>query len=114
MTESTEKPLLDSLIESRQLQMLKTIVPYMHESQQKKISMLIKLIEFQKTASLFDESSSGFSQELHTCACISDNERISGMLNAMRKYCTEKEQESIDMILNFYEMSASCDGFFTQ
>ena len=110
MTETVEKPLLDSLIESRQLQILKTVVPYMHENQQKKLSMLIKLIEFQKTASLFDENSSAFSKELHACAYVSDSERISGMLGAIRKYCTEKEQENIDMILSFYEMSASCDG----
>ena len=114
MTETIEKPLLDTLIENRQLQILKTAVPYMPENQQRKLSMLIKLIEFQKTALLFDESSSGFSRELHACACVSDGERISKMLGAIRRFCTEKEQESIDMILNFYEMSASCDGFFSQ
>ena len=38
MEETTTRPLLDTLIESRELQILKTVIPYMQESQQKNMA----------------------------------------------------------------------------
>ncbi len=110
--ETQERPLLDSLIESRELTILKTMVPYMHEDQQKKMAMIIKLIEFQKTAALFESGSADQMQELHACGAQSDTERYSQMLTAIRGYCTPKEQETIDTVLSFFEMSASYGAMF--
>ena len=110
--ETQERPLLDALIESRELTILKTMVPYMHEEQQKKMAMLIKLIELQKTASLFGNNASVPVQELHACSAQSDTERYSQMLAAIRGYCYPKEQELIDTLLGFFEMSASYGAMF--
>lgn len=112
MNETIEKPLLDTLIESRELQIMKTMVPYMCKEQQKKISMIIKLIELQKTVSLFNSDNPEYTQELHACASVSESERITMMLSAIRTYCTEKERETIDTLLSFFEMSNSYESFF--
>lgn len=114
MEDANTRPLLDTLIESRELQILKTMVPYLHESQQKTMAMVIKLMEFQKTAALFDSSQESYSEELHACSGESDMERMTKMLGALRGFCSEKELENIDMILNFMEMTANYDLFFNQ
>lgn len=112
MEETTTRPLLDTLIESRELQILKTVIPYMQESQQKNMAILIKFMELQKTAALFDAPDDDASQELHACAGESDTERLSKMLQAIRGFFSEKEAENIDMILNFLDMSTGYDMMF--
>lgn len=101
------QPVLDALIQSRQLQMLKAIVPYIYEPQQKTISVMIKMIELQKTMQLFEGEPSMQAQELHICSNDSPSERTCHMLNALREFCTPQEQENIDMFLNFFDMFAS-------
>lgn len=106
MNDDSEKTLLDTLIDSRELRILKTAVPYLKTEQQKQFSMIIKLIELQKTAALFHtdrKNSSG----LQACAGESEYERTVKMLGAVRELCTPKEQEMIDMFLNFYEISSA-------
>ena len=84
----------------------------MQESQQKNMAILIKFMELQKTAALFDTPDDDASQELHACAGESDTERLFKMLQAIRGFFTEKEAENIDMILNFLDMSTGYDMMF--
>lgn len=98
---------LDSLIQSRELQMLKAVVPYICEPQQKTFSVLIKMVELQKTIQLFDGEPSMQAEELHICSNESQTERMCHMLNALKDFCTEQEQENIDLLLNFFDMFSS-------
>ena len=110
MEETNNRPLLDSLVDSKELQILKTMIPYMHQSQQKQLAMIIRFIELMKTTELFEQSENAYAQELKACSVESDTERLSKMLSAVKVFCSEQEKERIDMLLNVMEMSASCDG----
>lgn len=101
------QPVLDALIQNRQLQMLKAIVPYIYEPQQRTISVMIKMIELQKTMQLFQGESSSQAEELHICSNDSPSERTCHMLNALREFCTPQEQENIDLFINFFDMFSS-------
>jgi hypothetical protein len=106
------QPVLDSLIQSRQLQMLKAIVPYVDESRQQTLSIMIKMIELQKTMQLFEGEPSLQAAELHGCSGDSPTDRACHMLHALREFCTPNEQENIDMFLNFFETFSSYETLF--
>lgn len=112
MENNSKRPLMDSLVDSKELQMLKTLIPYMHESQQKTCAMAVRFIELIKTTALFDSTNNQFSQELQACSGESQQDRMMKMLNAIKTFCDEKEKEQIDMLLNFCEMSSSHETFF--
>lgn len=103
-----KRPFLDTYVDSKELQILKTIIPYLKESQQKNIAMTVRFIELIKTNELFDSTQSKQCQELQACACDTEQERMSKMFHAVKKLCNEREQEQIDMLLNILEVS---DGF---
>lgn len=103
-----KRPLLDTYVDSKELQILKTIIPYLKESQQRNIAMMVRFIELIKTNELFDAANNNQCQELTACACDTEEERMVKMFQAVKQYCSTKEQEQIDMILNFIEVS---DGF---
>lgn len=112
MENKTKRPLLDSMVDSKELQILKTIVPYLHESQQKNFAMAIRFIEFIKTTELFEKENTQFNQELQACSGESDYDRTTNMFQAVKSLCTKREQEQIDMILNILEMSMMNDTTF--
>lgn len=105
-------PVLDTLIQSRELQMMKTVIPYIEPQQQKMFSMIIKLMELQKTMQLFDSEDQLETAQLRICSAENTSERMFQMLNALRKYCTPKEQENIDLFINFFDMFSSCETLF--
>lgn len=106
-------PVLDTLIQSRELQMMKAVIPYIEPPRQKMFSMVIKLIELQKTLQLFDSESQVENTQLRICSTQPASERMCQMLNALREYCTPKEQENIDLLINFFDMFSSCETLFT-
>ena len=105
---------LDTLIQSRDLQMLKSVVPYMNGSQQRMVSLVIKLVELQKTIQLFNAEPEMQAAELHICENDSPTERTCHMLAALREYCTPAEQENIDTFLNFFDMYSSYESLFAE
>ena len=108
------QPILDTLVQSRELQMLKAVVPYIQEPHQKIFSVIIKMIELQKTLQLFDGEAAMQAQELHICSSDSSTERMCGMLNAIREYCTPQEQENIDSMINAFDMFSTYELLFNQ
>ena len=56
-------PVLDTLIQNRPIQMLKAIVPYLYEPQQRMVSMMVRMIELQRTMQLFDAAPEKQAQE---------------------------------------------------
>ncbi len=105
MDETNKKPLLDSLVDSKELQILKTIIPYLPDLQQKRFAMTIRFIEFIKTTELFEQANRTYTQELHACSGESGQERMTKMLYAIKELCNKQEQEQIDMLLNIFEVS---------
>ena len=99
-------PVLDTLIQNRPIQMLKAIVPYLYEPQQRMVSMMIRMIELQRTMQLFDAAPEMQAQELRICSNESPTERTHQILNVLREYCTPQERDQIDMILNLLDITS--------
>ncbi|MCD7980913.1 MAG: hypothetical protein LUF32_01115 [Clostridiales bacterium] len=104
---NTKQPVIDTLIRSRDLQILKAMVPYFQESQQRTISFLIRLIELQKTMQLFDTGAELMSAEFSSRESDTPAERTKNMLQAMKEFCTPQEQEHIESMIGFFDMYAS-------
>lgn len=104
-------PVLDTLIQNRPTQMLKAIVPYLYEPQQRIVSMMVRMIELQRTMQLFDAAPEMQAQELRICSNESPTERTHQILNVLREYCTPQERDQIDMILNLLDIT-SVTGIF--
>lgn len=100
------QPVLDTLIQNRPIQMLKAIVPYLYEPQQRIVSMMIRMIELQRTMQLFDATPEMQAQELRICSNESPTERTHQILNVLREYCTPQERDQIDMILNILDLTS--------
>lgn len=99
-------PVLDTLIQNRPIQMLKAIVPYLYEPQQRIVSMMVRMIELQRTMQLFDAAPEMQAQELRICSNESPTERTHQILNVLREYCTPQERDQIDMILNLLDITS--------
>ena len=68
------------------VQMLKAIVPYLDFNSGKKLAMLIRMMEFKQTMSVFQE------EQLSICS-VKPNQRpnIEDVLRDIRKYCAPSE-----------------------
>lgn len=99
----------DEKIQSKDLQILKTALPYMNGSRQKEILTLIKSMELKKSIDLVNSDDTSLS------ICSTDNpmENTLNMLSDIRKYCSEREQEHIDMILNIFSMFSTYETMFS-
>ena len=95
-TDSYKVTDLDYLVGDHRLQMLKAALPFLSISQQRTLSIAIKLQELRRTYSLFS------SQETATMGiCSLDSQPKTGspkeMLTAIRPYGNPREQEVIDI-----------------
>ena len=101
-TDSYKVTDLDYLVGNHRLQMLKAALPFLSISQQRALSIAIKLQELRRTYSLFS------SQETATMGiCSLDPQPKTGspkeMLNAIRPYGNPREQEVIDITQNLMD-----------
>ena len=99
----------DEKTQSNDLQILKTALPYMRGSHQKEILTLIKSMELKKSIDLIDSDDTSLS------ICSTDNpmENTLNMLSDIRQFCSEKEQEHIDMIMNLFSMFSTYETMFS-
>ncbi len=98
----------DTMTQSREIQMLKTVIPYMKDSQKKQFAILIKYMELQNTMRIFSNET----QALSICSLPEEENNTVSMLNEMRKFCTTKELESIDMLINMFSMLETYGAIF--
>lgn len=85
---------LDYLSSDHHLQMMKAALPYMRVSEQKAISLFVKMQEFARTLNLFND------EEVMTMGiCSLEGEQATplNMLNAMKPYANPIEQNIIEM-----------------
>jgi hypothetical protein len=97
----------DEAMQTRELQMLKTILPYLEERPKNQVGMLIQYMQFLQWRKLSKSSSS----VLGACEIPAGNERRSAMLGALREYCTPKEKDTIDTILNLFSILDNYEAF---
>ncbi|MDD6057105.1 MAG: hypothetical protein PUB98_02415 [Clostridiales bacterium] len=98
----------DSMTQKRELQMLKTILPYIKGEQKKQFAILIKYMELQNTIQVFSQED----KVLSMCSVEENENSMLSMLNALRQFCTEKEQETLDMLANMFSMLETYETIF--
>lgn len=94
---------LDYLTASPHLQMIKAALPYINIQEQRFFSLMVKIGELNRTVKLFQQKEEG---ELGICSLEEDAPASPvDMLNAMKPFGTEAEQDFIDLIINFLQGS---------
>ena len=94
---------LDYLTAAPHLQMIKAALPYINIQEQRIFSLLVKIGELERTVQLFGKKEEG---ELGICSLEEDAPASPlDMLNAMKPYGTEADQDFIDLIINFLQGS---------
>ena len=94
---------LDYLTASPRLQMIKAALPYIHVPEQRFLSLMVKFSELERTMNLFQEKEDGM---VGICSLEEDTPSSPlDMLNAMKPYGTQQEQEFIDLVINFLQGS---------
>lgn len=95
-----EPTIFDTLTQSKELQMLKTAVPYMRQSQKQQFAVLIKYLELQRAMQVFAPGT----VTLAACELPEEENNTINMLGEMRKYANQREQELIDNFTNLLSM----------
>lgn len=88
----------DDMVQTRNIKILKSIVPFLDFRSQKPAAMLIQYMELKNASTVFSRQDNSMA----ACALPDGSDRRSAILGAIRQYCTPKEQETIDTILNLF------------
>lgn len=97
----------DEVVQTRELQMLKTLVPYVGNVQKKQIVALIQCLEYQHAMSVLGSNDN----QLTACSIPEGSNRTTTLLSELKQYCTPGEQEAIDNILNLLCIMENYDLF---
>ncbi len=100
MSEQSNTTSFDNLIQNNQLRILKAALPYIQLSEQRLLSVYVKILELKNTMELFNKDEG----TLSACSLQKENASILDLLQDIRKYCPPDKQDAIDQILNFANM----------
>lgn len=87
----------DSIITNRQMQIIKSSLPFIPVSDQKFMSVMVKFQELKNTIELFSEPDGNL------CACDATDdpyENLTQMISSIKTYCSDEEKEFVDMAYN--------------
>ena len=98
----------DNLTQTRELQMMKSMLPFVGAKQQKPLAILIQSLQFRNTVKMFQDNEN----LLSACSVPVSNEaeKRNAMIQTLRKFCTQKEKETIDTLLNVMCMMETYDA----
>ncbi|MBO5070452.1 MAG: hypothetical protein J6C37_08835 [Roseburia sp.] len=99
----------DDMTRTRNIQMLKTIIPYMQEAQKKQFAILIKYMELENTIQVFSQED----KVMAMCSAGDKGNNTLSLLNDLRQFFNEKDQESLDMLINMLSMMETYESIFT-
>ena len=85
----------DEITQTRELQMLKTIIPYMPHDSQKQMTLMVHYISLMNSMRMID-----CAPALSVAETESMSDRRLSMLNALKKYCSKSEQDTIQQAPN--------------
>lgn len=91
--------LLDLLVTDDNLQMMKAALPYVDPQGQRFLSVYAKIVELQKTMSLFQDTG-----ELTAMSAPENNVEPLDMLKDLKQYADPAAQENIDNLINVMSM----------
>lgn len=98
---------LDYAIADHHIQMLKAAIPYMEIQQQRILSMFVKLKEFARTMDFFEDNDMGM---MSVCSLDQSHTSAPDMLEAVRPYANQKEQELIDVMSRLLQNRQNRNG----
>lgn len=90
----------DRLISSRQLQMIKLLIPYTPKKSQRMLAICTKFLELNYTIQFFQN----YPTDIHTQAFEKSNFSAFDMLDELRPYLPEEEQNMMDSLLNMFNI----------
>lgn len=100
----------DLEFQTKDLQIMKAMIPYMTPALQRMLAMFVKYQELQKTLVLFD----GKAPAIQSCSIEDPQERMTQMLNDIKNYCTKQEKENIDLAINMLQVFSTYEQFFQE
>ena len=98
----------DNLVQNKELQMMKSMLPFLGTKQQKPFAILIQSLQFRNTVRMFQNNENA----LAACSINmnSESEKRNAMIQTLRNFCSTKEKETIDTILNVMCMMETYDS----
>lgn len=96
----------DELVQTRELQMLKSLLPFANIRSQMPLAILIQSMEFRNTIQMFQNNANALS----ACSIQNEPDKRNAMLQTLRRFCTPKEKETIDTLLNIMYMMEEMNG----
>ena len=97
----------DTLVQTRELQMLKSMLPFASLKTQMPLALFIQSLEFRNTVRLFQNNANA----LTACEIHNEPDKRNAMLQTLRRFCTPKEKETIDTLLNIMCVMENYDTF---
>lgn len=98
----------DGLVQTRELQMMKSMLPFVNVKHQKPLAIFIQSLQFRNAVRMFQNDENALS----ACSVNTTNEaeKRNAMLQTLRSFCTPKEKETIDTLLNILCMMETYDS----
>lgn len=90
----------DRIISSKELQMMKLIIPYTPPANQHMLAVYVKFLELKRTMTMFRQTH----QNIHTQTFEKTISSPLDIIDEIRPYLSETERNSIDSILNVFNM----------
>lgn len=99
----------DEMVQSKELQMLKTMLPYIPSNKQKQMVFVINYLQLKNAISVISNPPASL------CAAEvgTGNENYTAMLSALKKYCSTQEKDTIDNIINLLCIINNYDSLLT-
>lgn len=101
----------DSVVSAKQLQIMKAAIPYIPVSEQKFLSIYVKISELMNTVNLINQPEA---EEVGICSIPQESRNPAQMLNAVKDYCNDKEKEMIDLMFNLISASSLYSNYRSQ
>ncbi|KAB1439414.1 hypothetical protein [Candidatus Galacturonibacter soehngenii] len=93
------KTAFDAATQSHHLEIIKAAIPYINNSEQRVISVYVKASELAETISLFRRPNTNIGI---TAQGSGNGGSMMDMLNDIKAVCTAREQEAVNMFINFF------------
>ena len=105
--ENESLSLYDNRLQNKEINILKTTLPYLGSTEQKNISMMISYLQMQKTMEYFENP-----ENTMQISAMEKKNSTSDILNAIKVYCNDNEKRQIDQVLNAMQMLSTYEILF--
>ena len=90
----------DELVHSKDIQILKSMLPFIEMKQQMPLAIMIQFIEFKNALRLFHNKDNGLTAN----DIQNEEDRQMAMIQALMKHFTKEEQETMNNMINMIKL----------